>query len=259
MRRHYSAPSVVKAFKILETVSEAPFLLGISDLSKRLGIGKSTVHGITCALEETGLLRREGRTKKFGLGEALLKLSLKAHGELRLPELARPFLQKLVKQVQETAFLGLLKDDHLSIVDIEEGPGDMKITSPLGITLPMLAGATGKLILSHMDRQKALRMIVKKGLPRYTQRSIQEPDLYLREIEKVRRQGYALDDGEYLVGVRAVAAPILQKGNMVGATWVVGFESRINQERMPMIIEKTLKSAKAISIIVEAISHIKST
>ncbi len=75
----------------------------------------------------------------------------------------------------------------------------------------------------------------------------------------MRKQGYALDDGEYLVGVRAVAAPILQKGNMVGATWVVGFESRINQERMPMIIEKTLKIAKAISTILEAISHIKNT
>ncbi len=221
MRKHYSAPSVIKAVRILEEISKAPFSLGISDLSKSLKMGKSTIHGITSALAETGFIKKDWRTKKFGLGEALFKLSMKAQEELRLPELARPHLEKLVEQTQETAFLGLLKDDHLCIVSIEEGPGDMKITSPLGIILPMFAGATGKLILAYMSPDKARRIITKKGLPAYTERSIQDTDLYFGDLEKVKNQGYALDDGEYLVGVRAAAAPFFQGGSMVGAIWVV--------------------------------------
>ena len=257
MGKYYLSPSVVKAFKILEAVSGAPFLLGISDLSKSLRMGKSTVHGIASALEETGLLKRDGRTKKFGLGDALLKLSFKARGEFSLPELARLFLEKLVEKTQETAFSGILKDDHLCIVDVVEGPGDMKITSPLGITLPMLAGATGKLILAHMYPEKARMMIAEKGLPAYTERSIQDTELYFREIEKVRKQSYALDDGEYLVGVRAVAAPFFQGGKMVGAIWVVGFVSRIDQERMTMVIEETRIAAMAISTLLDVIFSIK--
>jgi DNA-binding IclR family transcriptional regulator len=257
LRKTYCAPSVIKAFRILEEISKAPFSLGISDLSKSLRMGKSTIHGITSALVETGLIERDWRTKKFGLGEALLKLSVRVQGVLRLPELARPCLEKLVEQTHETAFLGILKDDHLSIVSIEEGPGDMKITSPLGITLPMFAGATGKLILAYMSPDRAGRIIVKKGLPAYTDKTIQDTDLYFREVEEVRERGYALDDEEYLVGVRAVAAPFFQGGSMVGAIWVVGFVSRINQEKMPLIIEETLKAAKAVSTLLDVISRVR--
>jgi len=84
----YSAPSVKKAFRILYAISDASNGLGISDLSKKLKIGKSTVHGITTALEELGVLVRDSRYKRYTVGYSLLELCRTAFAKIDLKDLA---------------------------------------------------------------------------------------------------------------------------------------------------------------------------
>ena len=151
----YSAPSVKKAFKILHAIADASSGLGVSDLSKQLKIGKSTVHGITTALEEMGILIRDPFQKKYHVGYTLLELGRKAYAKMNLKDVTRKPMEHLMEQVGETVFLGALNGDHVTILDVVESPKEMKITSPPGSRLPLLVGATGRVLLSQLDREKA--------------------------------------------------------------------------------------------------------
>jgi DNA-binding IclR family transcriptional regulator len=242
----YSAPSVKKAFKILYAISDSSNGLGISDLSKKLKIGKSTVHGITTALEELGVLVRDPLYKRYTVGYSLLELCRTAYAKVDLKDLARKPMEKLMGKVGETIFLGVLNGDHVTIVDMVESRNEMKITSPPGTRLPLLAGATGRVLLSQIEKEKSKEMIQKKGLVRYTSKTVIDQRQFLREIEKVKGQGYAVDDEEYIPGVRAVAAPLVFPSAPPAALWVVGFTSTLDDQKVKTVIREIQEAVREI-------------
>jgi DNA-binding IclR family transcriptional regulator len=243
----YSAPSVKKAFRILHAISDSSNGLGISDLSKKLKIGKSTVHGITTALEEMGVLVRDPFYKRYTIGFSLLELCRAAYGKIELKGLARKPMEKLMEKVGETVFLGILNGDHVTIVDIVESRNEMKITSPPGTRLPLLAGSTGRVLLSQIEKERVKEIIKKKGLVRYTSKTVIDPRQFLREIEKVKEQGYAVDNEEYIPGVRAVAAPLLSTSSPPAAIWVVGFTSTLDDQKVKTVIQEIQETVKEIN------------
>jgi len=243
----YSAPSVKKAFKILSAISDASNGLGISDLSKQLRIGKSTVHGITSALEELGVLVRDPLHKKYSVGYTLLELGKRAHTRIKLRDIARIPIERLMEKVGETVFLGIMNGDHITILDVVESHHDMKITSPPGTRLPLLAGATGKAFLAHFEEKKVKEIIQRMGLVKFTSKSIVDPKKFFKEVEEAKKKGYAIDDEEYIPGVRAIAAPIQAASLPPAAIWVVGFTSSLNDQKMEKVILEIRKSTQDIS------------
>jgi len=243
----YSAPSVKKAFKILHLLADSSTSLGLSEIAKRLKIGKSTVHGITSALEELGVLVRDPLHKKFGLGYTLLELSRKSYRKFELRDIARPFMEKLMEKVGETVFLGIMNGDHITILEVVESNREMKITSPPGTRLPLLAAATGKVFLSLFEEGKAKEIVQKMGLKKYTPNSITDPRRFLKEVEETKKRHYAVDDEEYMNGVRAVSAPIQVPFLPPAAIWVVGFTSSLNDQKMEKVISEIRKTAQEIS------------
>ena len=242
----YSAPSVKKAFKILYAISDASNGLGISDLSKKLKIGKSTVHGITSALEEIGVLVRDPIHKKYNIGYTLLELRKKAYGKMELRDLARIPMEKLMEKIGETVFLGILNGDHVTILEMVESHNEMKITSPPGTRLPIIAGATGKVFLAQFEEKKIKEIIQKMGLVRFTSKSIVDQKKFFKEIEEAKNRGYAMDDEEYMLGVKAIAAPIQTSSPPLAAIWVVGFTSSLDDQKIEKVISEIRKTAQEI-------------
>ncbi len=244
----YSAPSVQKAFKILQTIADSSSGLGVSELAKQLNIGKSTVHGITSSLEALGVLVRDPVDKRYHVGYTLLELGRKAYGKIELREIARGPMERLMEKVGETIFLGIANGDHITILDVVESHNELKITSPPGTRLPLLAGATGKVFLSLLDEKRGKEIVQKMGLKKFTSKSMTDPKKFLKEVEAARANGYAIDDEEYLVGVRAIAAPIHWGGHQVlAAIWAVGFTSSLNDQKMERVISEICKTAREIS------------
>jgi DNA-binding IclR family transcriptional regulator len=235
MADNYKAPIVKKAFQVLRLIARKPNGLTLSDVARELEIGKSTVHGIVSALEEEGALMREPRTKKFTLGVTLVELGRSTHARIDLKDAARPFMEELMAQIQESVFLGVRNVDHVTVLDIVESTQNLKITSPVGTTIPLLAGATGKLFLAAMPEKQVTELLRINGLPRYTAHTITGQRRYLQEIRKVRRDGVAFDDEEYISGVRAAAALIKTGGQPVSAIWVVGFKPSMSDEKMQQL------------------------
>ncbi len=243
----YQAPIVVKAFQILELVARKDKLMTISDLSRELGINKSTVHGIAHALEKVGAVVRDEKTKRYALGMTLFELAKAGYARIDLKDIARPFMENLMRSTQQSVFLGISSGEHISIIDIVESAQDLKITSPIGTRVPLLAGAIGKAILASMDENEAAALIRAVGLRKFTEKSITDPALYLKQVGEARTSGYGLDDEEYIQGVRAVAAVIQNSSQQTAAVWVVGFTPSMGADRLPLIAVETKRAAEAIS------------
>ena len=247
MTEKYKAPIVGKAFQVLRLISRNPQGLKLSHLARELGYGKSTVFGIASALEEAGAVIRDPRTKNYTLGLTLFELGRSAYARIDLKDVARPYLEDLMAKTRESVFLGVKNVDHVTILDIVESNQDLKITSPVGTTIPILAGATGKLFLAAMTEEQAAHIVHDKGLPRFTERSIVDPGRYFKELRKVQKKGFAADDEEYISGVRAVAAPIKAADQPPSAIWIVGFKPSMSDDKMKQLVDQTKSAAEAIS------------
>jgi len=251
----YSAPSVKKAFKLLHVIADSSAGLGVSDLSKQLKIGKSTVHGITAALEELGVLIRDPVHKKYRVGYTLLELGRKAYAKMDLKDVARKPMERLMEEVGETVFLGALNGDHVTILDVVESPNEMKITSPPGTRLPLLVGATGRVLLAQLEREKTREIVHRMGLTRFTSKSAIDPKRFLKEVGKAREMGYAIDDEEYILGVRAIAAPIHAASHPPAAIWVVGFTSTLDDKKVEEVCSRIQQTAMEINHSLETVMN----
>ena len=245
--KRYGAPSVKKAFAILSAISSSKEGLGVSELARGLNMAKSTVHGMTLALEEVGAVMRDPQTKRYKLGFTLLEIGRSAYSQIDLETSAKPIMEDLMEKTQTSVFLGILNWDQVTVLDIVESRQDLKITAPVGTTMPLFAGAVGKVFLASLDAEQAAKIVNSKGMPQFTENSIVDSELYNQELKRVRQKGYAVDDEEYILGVRAVAAPIKGLGQLKSAIWVVGFKASLDEKKMQTLIKETQKAAKAIS------------
>lgn len=248
MTEKYQAPIVRKAFQILSRIAGSREGLTISELSKQLGISKSTVHGVAAALEAEGAVVRDPSSKRFTPGLTLFELGRKAYTRVDLKDVARPFMETLMNRTQESVFLGVRNGSHVTVVDIVPSMSDLKITAPVGTTIPLLTGATGKVFLSVMPPDQARALLQAKGLVAYTKKSITEAEAFLQAVEQARGDGFAVDDEEYIPGVRAIAAPVHGGGErFTAAIWVVGFKPSLNRKKMETLADATREAGMAIS------------
>ena len=132
-------------------------------------------------------------------------------------------------------------------MDIVEARRDLNITAPVGSTIPLFAGAVGKVFLAAMEKEQATKIISSKGLPRFTDNSIVDMDMYFNELRQVKEKGYAVDDEEYIMGVRAVASPLIGLGQLRSAIWAVGFKASLDEKKMQVLTRETHIAAKTIS------------
>jgi len=245
--KKYSAPSIKKAFAILNAIAATKEGMGVSALAKKLKMAKSTVHGMTSALEEVGAVMRDPLTKRYKLGFTLLEIGRSAYSQIDLQTSARPVTEDLMERTQTSVFLGILNWGRVTILDIVESRQGLNITAPVGSIIPLFAGAVGKVFLAAMSEEQAAKIISSKELPRFTENSIVDTELYLNELNQVRNKGYAVDDEEYILGVRAVAAPLMGLGQLRSAIWAVGFKASLDEKKMQLLAAEIQKSAKTIS------------
>lgn len=241
-------PAVDRAAQILRALAASDSALGVSDLSRQLGLNKSTTFDILTTLCHHHLVERSASTKTYRLGNALAELGHRVQEKIDLRAVAHPPLVELARALEETVFLGTFHDGYVTIVDKEEAPHDVKITSPLGRRVHYSAAAYGKIFLSALSDAQAAKLMRQNPPRAYTPKSITKPAPYRAALQLVRQQGYALDDEEYLVGVRAAAAPINDaQGCVVGALCVVGFSARLPHDKLIRVAKQTREVAEKIS------------
>lgn len=239
----YKAPAVQKAFELLKLVAESRSEITLSDLARRLGYSKGSTHGMIQALLQAGAIEQGPGRKGYFLGPALVELAFRSWNYFRVVEYAQPVLNALRDRIGETVFLGVLSRSRGLIMATAEAAKPFKISAPPGTAIPLLAGAVGKVFLAQQPAARATKIIREHGLTRFTQRSIVAADTYMAEVERVRRQGYAVDDEEYLAGVKAVAVALGNQRGLPLAIWTVGLADAMKVEIIPKIAAETQRAA----------------
>ncbi len=165
--KKYGAPSVKKAFAILSVISSSREGLGVSQLAKNLKMAKSTVHGMTSALEELGAVMRDPLTKKYKLGFTLLEIGRSAYGQIDLKTSARPVMEELMEKTQTSVFLGILNWDHVTVWILSSPDRILKLQPRSAPPCPCLPGAVGKVFLASMDENRPEDCQIKGAAPLY--------------------------------------------------------------------------------------------
>ncbi|MCX7857246.1 MAG: IclR family transcriptional regulator [Deltaproteobacteria bacterium] len=248
----YQAPLIKKVFKVIDTLVEEGNDLRLSYIVKKTGINKGTLYGILSAMEREGYVKKDKERKTYSISTRLVDLAKRILKKADLPGIARPFLERLSQKFDETVFLGVRDGDHITILDVVEPAKVYKISSPPGTKLPITAGATGKVVLSFLTDDEIKSIIKKKGLKRYTEKSILDEKEFLEELRRVRESKYSIEFEEYMKGVWACAAPVFSNGKPLAFVWIVGFTSLLREERVPEIIEEVKDTVHLVSLAYES-------
>jgi DNA-binding IclR family transcriptional regulator len=222
------APAIGKAVRILETIAEQEQPLGVSEIGRRTGLSKSSVHALLASLTSEGLLEGDAEVGGYRLGHRLISLSQQAQ-DAAVVEQGRARLRALAGRSGETAFLGRLAGDTVRVLDREESHGSLKLSAPVGSTIPLLAGALGKAYLGEIGPERARRFLLHRELDRYTDATIISRERLLSDARQAASRGYALDRGEYLAGVAAAACCFVWEGSTY-FLWIVRIERAAGAE-----------------------------
>lgn len=241
-----SVPAVARAAGILRALAgrrEA----SLTDLARAVGIYKSTAHGILATLGAFGLVERDAATRRYRLGSGLVTLGRAAQDAGDLGALAGPHLVQLGRLCGETVAVHVRDGEGSVIVASEESSQPLKVSAPVGFRMPPHAGAVAK-ILDALDASPSARPA---ALPGYTGRSITQPDRWQRELDRVRRAGFALDDMEFQEGIRAASVPVvleaLGRRELIGACSIIAAASRVSMATLREWIPALTASARALA------------
>lgn len=194
--------------QVLRTFTREEPILGVSEIARRVGLHKSTVSRILATLEEAALVERHPPSGRFRLGVGVIALASPMLANLDVRRVARPFLEQLTLTTGETT--GLVVWSGGAAVSIEQvaSPKRVKHTLPLGMQFREHASASVKVFLADGPPED-VRQLIDRGLPRYSERTVVDPDEYLKILQRVRELGYADNDGEAAsLEEVGIAAPI---------------------------------------------------
>jgi IclR family KDG regulon transcriptional repressor len=241
-------PALDKCFALLDLMAHTKKPLGISDLSNALGYHKSTVFNMVYTLVDLGILEN-GTEGKFRFGPRLYALGKASGGGSELVSTVHPYLEEISKKTKLSVFLGIRSGKRAVIMDKVDSPFDIKVSSEAGMAIPLLAGAGGKVLLSQLSDAELGDLLSESKLKKFTPASCTQKQNYRSMIKKAREEGFALDDEEYIEGVRALAVPLhLNRGNLHAAIWVVGLKSQIKDEVLPSFRSMLKDIARRIEI-----------
>jgi IclR family acetate operon transcriptional repressor len=197
--------SVVRAMTALETIASHGGVLGVSQIAVKSGLSVPTVHRIVRTLVDLGYLRQEP-SRLYALGPRLLLLADSSSATMR--STAQRHLSRLVDELGETANLAMLDGSQVAYVAQVPSRHAMRMFTEVGKRVMPHCTAVGKALLLGAPPEEVRLLLQRNGMPRQTDMTITDPEVYLQQLSVAARQGYALDDGEQEIGVRCVAVPV---------------------------------------------------
>ena len=239
--------SVSTAIRLMKAFSEEQFEIGISDMAKRLGVAKSTVHRLAVTLVAENLLEQNPETGKYRLGIALFRLGSLVRRRMDVFNEAKPLLRELREKVNETVHLAVLDGSDIMYVYNHESGQAIRMRSDIGVRKPAYCTAEGQAILAFEDNDTVDR-IIGHGLMARTPQTITDPTQLKKVLEDIRLRGCAVEDEESEVGMRCIAAPLRDDtGEVVAAIGVGGPVSRLSKKTVAAFIPYVIETASAIS------------
>ncbi|MBR0943104.1 MULTISPECIES: IclR family transcriptional regulator [Bradyrhizobium] len=228
--------SVDRALSILETLAEDDEGYRLSDLAVRTGLSASTVHRLLATLESRRFVQFDRAASKWHVGVRSFTVGASFARRRNFSTQAIPYLRKLRDLTRETANLAVVDDEFIIVLTRMESREIMRSLTQVGGRVAMVTSGVGKAVLATYSDEDVSAVIRHHGMPRLTEKSIVRPGDLFKELEKIRKQGFALDDEEACMGLRCIAAVVYNDcAEPLAAISVSGMTSRLTDDRLPEI------------------------
>lgn len=234
--------SVEKAFEVLRVLSAAPTPLGLSEVVKVSGMGKSAAQRFLHTLSALGYIRQDKESKAYSITARVLDLAQSYLGADGLREKASPFLRAANLKTEETVNLSVL--DRLSVLYLMRYQGfhEISVELSIGSKLPAFCTAPGRVILAFLEESECNWVLEKSDIKAYTPYTVTDKSKILGALAAIRRDGYFISNQEAFVGDISIAAPVFNfAGRVIAAVntavptsrWTV---DKVRERLMPVTV-----------------------
>ncbi len=243
----YPINSVDNALRLLLMFREHR-LIGVAQASETLGVGRSTAHRLLAMLQSRELIQQDPATKAYTSGPALVDIGLSIVRQMDIRQHLRPFLEQLSRTLGETAHLMILEGASALFLDSVESSKALRTSSRVGRAYPAHTTSGGKVLLAELPPARLAELYPSDELSRLTPRSITTRTRLIRELERVRVQGYATNRSESEPDIAAVAVIVRNAfGEPQGAIAVSAPLLRLDQSRVPAVAKAMVAVAEQAS------------
>lgn len=241
--------SVAKAMELIGMLLRARRPMSLQELSNESGCPKSTVHGLLSTLRAYDMIR-QGEDGRYDLGIRLYECGCAVAAHWDIKQAARPWLEQLAQELGTGTVLAMRSGNQALCIDrCAAGTGSgPQVTVEEGIRLPLHATAPGKLLLAGLSEAEFRRYLREVGLVPFTRHTLTQAEALAGELARIRAAGWAVEDGEYRVGLRAAAAPVYEADGIPRYTLgAMGLFPRVQSEEFQYAVARTRAAAAALS------------
>jgi len=234
--------SLARGLKILELMGEYENGISITNLALLMEVNKATASRLVKTLQHYGFVEKAPDRRLYRLGPMVVNLSRGLINRMPLRETAKPFLKKLVELSGECAHLAIYAQGKALYIDQVESPATVRVNVEVGQMAPLHCTALGKVLLAFGE------FPIPDQLEKFTGKTITSRKQLEMMLEKVRLQGYAIDDVEFDDDVRCIAAPVFDyRGKLVGAMGISGPAARLTLDRINHLSPQIIQCAQQLS------------
>lgn len=246
--RSYLVGSVEHALTLLGAFRDHPSL-AVREGAQLLGVAPSTAHRLLTTMQASGFVVQNPSTRRYSAGPELLAVALAALQRIDVARVARPHLTALAAETRETVSLAVAEGTTIRVVDSVEGPEIVRVSSRMGEVTPAHSTAAGKVLLAGLSRDELFRLYPSARLARHTARSITSRAALVKELEQVRRNGFATSFEENDSGLSAVAVPVRDaRGHVIAALATAVPAERLDPRRVGRIAHAAVRRAQRIEV-----------
>lgn len=240
--------AIDRAFEIIEALAVEKDGLGITELSQKVLLHKSTVHRILKTLMVRGYVQKDIESGRYKLGVKFVEISSLYLNNIELKTEAHSFLRELVNILNQTVHLAILDNGEVVYIDKIEKVNSIRLYSSIGKRVPAYCTALGKVLLSQFEDDEIVKILKQKELKKYTSNTITNMDVLLKQIEQVKVNGYAIDNEEFQEGIRCISAPVYDyRDKMIAAISASAPKHIFTPEKDSEIALYVKETAKRIS------------
>lgn len=237
-----------KAMAVLKCFQKNSPELHIPEISEKLGIPKPTIHRILVTLERGNFVKKDPVTEAYHLGIGVLELASNFLNNMDVRTIALPVMEQLAKETGENVYLGIYDDGAAVNIHQEQGEKILAGYNRIGCRVSAHLSALGKVILANIGNEDLEKYMRSVNFEKRTANSIISKKQLIDELDAIKDNGYAIDNEEYEVGLKCIAAPIFDlNGTVVAAISISGPANRISKDFNPYLINKLKTAAKTIS------------
>lgn len=247
---NYMIQSVSHALDILESFTRTEDELGVTELSKRLGLHKNNVFRLLATLEHRGYIEQNKETENYRLGAKTLQIGSIFIEQRECRRQARPILESLTAATGETSVVAVLRSTQVIYMDGVETNRTVRAISRVGALLPAHCTAVGKAQLAFLPPADITRLYPEAALQKITPRTLADRDALAVDLGHVRARGYATETEECDIDVKGIAAPVRDfSGNIIAAVGIIAPSGRLSDERIAKdsLADRVQDAARAIS------------